>query len=170
MFLVHHHHHHHHHHHLFLKRPILPRLASVKLLPDMKPLHLSLNTAHSGCKPSTFISSPSHIHTKSSSLYPHISPRHHHTSTGWHPIIPTLTFHMPKPPQSILPHHLSHALYTQKTVQIHTAFPILQRHSAHPSHHHPFHPLQQGRCHRGMGGKNPPTSWDWGNKGGQILN
>ena len=31
---------------------------------------------------------------------------------------------------------------TQKTVQIHTAFPILQRHSAHPSHHHPFRPLQ----------------------------
>ena len=54
----------------------------------------------------------------------------------------TLTFHMPKPPQSTPPHHLIHALYTQKTVQIHTAFPILQRHSAHSSHHHPFHPLQ----------------------------
>ena len=31
-------------------------------------------------------------------------------------------------------------LYTQKTVQIHTAFPILQRHPAHPS---PFRPLQR---------------------------
>ena len=69
-------------------------------------------------------------------------PRHHNISTGRHPIIPTLMFHMPKPPQSTLPHHLSHALYTQKTIQIHTAFPILQRQSAHPSHHHPFRPLQ----------------------------
>ena len=31
---------------------------------------------------------------------------------------------MPKPLQSTPPHHLIHALYTQKTVQIHTAFPI----------------------------------------------
>ena len=40
------------------------------------------------------------------------------------------------------PHHIRHTLYTQKTVQIHTAFSILQRHSAHPSHHHPLCPLQ----------------------------
>ena len=33
-------------------------------------------------------------------------------------------------------------LLTKKTVQIHTAFPILQRHSAHPSHHHPLLSLQ----------------------------
>ena len=29
-------------------------------------------------------------------------------------------------------------VHTQKTVQIHTALTILQRHPAHPSHHHPF--------------------------------
>ena len=82
---------------------------------------------------------PSHIHTKSSSLYPHISPLpppHFYRPT---PIIPTLTFHMPKPPQSTPAHHLINALHTQKTVQIHTAFPILQRHPAHPS---PFRSLQ----------------------------
>ena len=68
-------------------------------------------------------------------------PCHHHISTGRHPIIPTLTFHMPKPLQSILPHHLI-ALNPQKTVQIYTPFHIIQRHSAHPSHHHPFRSLQ----------------------------
>ena len=49
--------------------------------------------------------------------------------------------HMPTPPQSTPPHHLSHALNPQKTVQIYTALPILQRHPAHPSHHHLFGPL-----------------------------
>ena len=44
---------------------------------------------------------------------------HHPISTGQHPIIPTLTFHMPKPPQSTLPHHLINALYTQKTTNPH---------------------------------------------------
>ena len=82
---------------------------------------------------------PSHIHTKSSFLYPPASrPCHHHISTGRH-LIPTFTLHMPKPPQSTSLHHLIDALYTQKTVQIHTTFPILQRHSA--SHHHPFRSL-----------------------------
>ena len=88
----------------------------------MKPLHISLNTARSGWKPSTFISS---FHTFIPSLPPSTRtshPCHHHISTGRHPIIPTLTFHMPKPPQSTPPHYLIDALCTQKTVQIHTAF------------------------------------------------
>ena len=67
--------------------------------------------------------------------------------------------HMPKPPQSTrlttsstlcrrlyksTLHFLSFrdTLNPQKTVQIHTELPILQRHPAHPSHHHPFHSLQ----------------------------
>ena len=133
---------HHHHHRLFLKRQFLPCLARVRRssryeasphIPEYcpfrmqtKPLHINLHTLIPSFPPSTRTS-----HS-----------RHHHISTGRHPIILILTFHMPKLPQSTPPHHLSHALYTQKTVQIHTAFPILQRHSAHPSHHHPFRPLQ----------------------------
>ena len=46
-----------------------------------------------------------------------------------------ITFHMPKPPQSTTPHHFSHALNTQKTVQDLTWLPILQRQTTHPSHH-----------------------------------
>ena len=54
-------------------------------------------------------------------------PCHHHISTGQHPIISTLTFHMPKLSQSTMPHHFNHALNTQKTVQDLTSLPILQR-------------------------------------------
>ena len=36
---------------------------------------------------------------------------------------------MSKPPQSAMPHHVRHTLYTQNIVQIHTAFSIFQRHS-----------------------------------------
>ena len=102
-------------------------------------LYISLNTAYSDSKPSTFISSFTHSYQVFLPL-PTSHPCHHHISV--YPIIPTLTFHMPKPPQSTLPLHLIETLYTQKTVQIHTAFPILQRRSAHPSHHHPFRSLQ----------------------------
>ena len=67
--------------------------------------------------------------------------------------LPPLHFYRPIPnhPHSYTPdvqttfatsHHICHTLYTQKTVQIHTALSILQRHSTHPSHHHPLHPLQ----------------------------
>ena len=58
----------------------------------MKPLHISLNTAHSGCKPRTFISSFTHSYQVFLPL-----PCHHHIPTGRHPIILILTFHMPKP-------------------------------------------------------------------------
>ena len=131
----------HHHHHLFLKRPFLPRSARVRHssryeapphIPEHCPFRMQTQLNH-------II-----IYTFSPSLPPSTRtshPRHHHISTGRHPIISTLTFHMPKSPQSTPPRCLSHALYTQKTVQIHTAFPILQRHPAHPSHHHPFRPL-----------------------------
>ena len=40
----------------------------------------------------------------------HLTPATNHISTGQHPIISTLTFHMPIPPQSTTPHHLCHAL------------------------------------------------------------
>ena len=103
-------HHHHHHHHLYLKRPFLHAQLGLDVPPKMKPLHISLNTAHSGCKPSTFISSFTHSYQAFLLLPAHLTPPppHFYRSTHNYP----LTFHMPKPPQSTLPHHL----YTQKTV------------------------------------------------------
>ena len=38
--------------------------------------------------------------------------------------------------------HPPHSVHPEDCTQIHTAFPILQRHPTHPSHHHPFGPLQ----------------------------
>ena len=78
----------------------------------MKPLHISLNTAHSGCKPNAFISSFT-IHTKSSFLYPHISPLpppHFYRQTHNHP-------------HSYVPH--------AQTTSIYPASPPHQR-SVHP--------------------------------------
>ena len=116
-----------------LKTSIFPHSARVRLIPEHCPfrmqtkrLHIILHTFIPSLPPST--------------RTPH--PCHHHISTGRHSIILTLTFLMPKPPQSTPPHHRINTLDTQKTVQIHTVFPILQRHSAHSSHHHPFCPLQ----------------------------
>ena len=130
---------HHHHHHLFLKCQFLPCSDWVDVFPDMRPLHISLNTTHTQCKPSS--SMPLLTHSYPSLPTPtRTSHPHHHISTVRHPIISTLKFHMPMPLQSTLPHHLIPALFTQR--QIHTAFPIPQRHSAHPSHRHPFRPLQ----------------------------
>ena len=135
-------HHHHHHHHLFLKRLFLPRSARVRRfsryevsphIPEHHPFRVQTQLLH--IIPHTFSPSlPAPTRTS--------HPCHHHISTGRHPVISTLTLHMPKPPQSTTPHHLSHTLDPQKTVQIHTALSILQRHPTHPSHHHPFRPLQ----------------------------
>ena len=44
-------------------------------------------------------------------------PHHLHISTGRNLIISTFTSYMPKPSQSTMPRHLSHALNTQKTLQ-----------------------------------------------------
>ena len=105
----------------------------------MRSLHISSNTTHSGCKPSSLLHIIPHTFFLSLPAPTRTShPCHHHISTGRYPIISTLTLHMPKPPQSTTPHHLSHTLNPQKTVQIHTALSILQRHPTHPSHHHPF--------------------------------
>ena len=112
--------------------------------PEMKSLHISLNTAHSECKPSAFISSFTHLYQVFFPLPAHLTPA---TTTFLQADTQSSSLHMPKPPQSTLPHHLINALYTQKTVQIHTAFPILQRHSAHSSHHHLFCPLQTLQIH-----------------------
>ena len=65
-------------------------------------------------------------------------PSHIHISTGRQSIIPTLMLQIPKPSQSAMPHHLSHSLITQNTLQNFTMLPVLQRHSTHPPHHHTF--------------------------------
>ena len=96
---------HHHHHHLFLKRLWPSRSARVRRfsryeasphIPEhcqfrmqTKLLHIILYSLSPGLP--------------ASALTPH--PCHLHTSTGRHPIIPTPTLHMPKPPQSTMPHN-----------------------------------------------------------------
>ena len=125
-----------------LKRPSFHAQLGLDVPPEMKPLHISLNISIQGANQAPSYH-PSHTHSKSSSLYLHISPLpppHFYRPTLNHPhsYVP----HAQKTPQSTPPHHLIHALYTQKTAQIHTVFPILRRHSAHPSHHHPFRSLQ----------------------------
>ena len=87
----------------------------------MKSLHTSLNTAYSGCKPSTSV-----FHVIIHTFFPNLPfppltsrPCHLHLSTCRYPIIHTPTCQMPKPPQSAIPHHICHTLYTQKTTNPH---------------------------------------------------
>ena len=99
-----------HHHHLFLKSPFLLRSARVRRfsryevsphIPKHYPFRVQTQLIH-------II-----LHTFSPSLpIPACTshPCHHHISTDRHPIISTLTFQMPKPPQSTMPHHLNHGL------------------------------------------------------------
>ena len=94
----------------------------------MKSLHISLNTAHSRCKPSTSMSSSTHSFQVYLFLLHLTHPCHLHLSTCRHPIIHTLRSRCPNHLKSATPRHIHHLLYTQKTVQIHTAFSILQRH------------------------------------------
>ena len=49
----------HHHHHLFLKRPFFHAKLGLDVCPKSSP-STSLKTAHSGCKPSSFMSSLTH--------------------------------------------------------------------------------------------------------------
>ena len=91
----------------------------------MKSLHISLKTA--ACKSANSTFDHVIIYTFFSSLpIPPPTSRfcHLHLSTGRYPIIHNPTLTMPKPPQSATPHLTTsamHTLYTQKTVQIHTA-------------------------------------------------
>ena len=66
--------HHHHHHHLFLKRLSFHAQLGLDVPPEMKPLHISLNTAHSGCKPSASISSFTHSYQVFLPLPAHLTP------------------------------------------------------------------------------------------------
>ena len=103
-------HHCHHHHHLFLKRQFLLFSARVRrfsryeassCIPEHCPFRVQTKLIHIIFH-TFFPSLPAPTRTS--------HPRHHHISTGRHPIISILTFHVPKPPQSNTPHHLSQAL------------------------------------------------------------
>ena len=125
----------HHHHHLFLKRPFLPRSARVRRFSryEVSP-HIPEHYPAQGANPAAPPYHPSHIPSKSSCPYPHISP------------LPPPHFYRPTPISSPLlrstcPNHLNlprltslspFTLNPQKTVQIHTALSILQRHPTHP--------------------------------------
>ena len=91
---------HHHHHHLFLNCPFLNAQLGLDVPPEMKPLHISLNTAHSAYKPSTLTFIPSlppsthtsyprpflQADTQSSPLLRFTCPNHldlHRLTTAW---------------------------------------------------------------------------------------
>ena len=86
----------------FLNFNFLHTQLRLDVFPHMKPLHITPNTAHSGCKPSSSLSSFTHSHQVFLPL-PAPLTCHHHISTGRHPIISILTFQTPKPPQSTIP-------------------------------------------------------------------
>ena len=74
----------------------------------MRLLHISLNTTHSECKLSSSISSFTHSPQVFLPLPAHLAPA---TTTFLQAdTISILTLHMPKPHQSTMPYHLSHAL------------------------------------------------------------
>ena len=81
----------------------------------MRPLHTSLNTVHSGCKPSSSMSSFRLLHILSMSSYPcpHISP------------LPPPHFYRPTP------NHLRSYVPHAQTTSIYHASPLLPR-SEHP--------------------------------------
>ena len=109
----------------------------------MRSLHISLNTTHSGCKPSSSISSLTHSLQVFPPLPAHLTPATTTFLQADTQSSPLLRSTCPNhAPQSTTPHHLSDTLNSQKTVKIHTALFILQRHLTHPSHHHPFRSLQ----------------------------
>ena len=74
----------------FQNAHFFPTQLGLDVCPYTRPLHISLNPAHLGCKPSPSVSSFTH--------YLHVLqllPPPHHISTGLHQIISFLTFHMP---------------------------------------------------------------------------
>ena len=81
----------------------------------MKSLHISLNTTHSACKPSTFISSSTHSlsHSKSSHSSPYISP------------LPTPHFYRPTPnhPHSYAPDVQTTSIYPASPHPPHSVHP-----------------------------------------------
>ena len=132
---------HHHHHHLFLKRPFLPRSARVRRFSRMRSLHISLNTTHSGCKPSSSISSFTHSFQVFLPLPAHLTPAATtflQADTQSSPLLrstcQTTSIYHASPPQP-------HSEPSKDCTNPHCAF-YPQRHPTHPSRHHPLRPLQ----------------------------
>ena len=99
-------------------------------------------TPHSECKPSSSISFFTYYLQVFLPLPTHLTPA---TTTFLQADIQSSPFLCSTCPNHLNPSRLttSATLSTpQITVQIHTALPIRQQHPAHPSHHHPFRPLQ----------------------------
>ena len=95
----------HHHIIIFLKRRFDPRYARARRLPHIWSPHISLNIAHSGCN-QAISCHLSHTLPSLPVLSARIScPRHHHISTGRHPII--YTFHH---------HHHHHHLFLKTSI------------------------------------------------------
>ena len=108
----------------------------------MRPLYTSLNTAHSGCKLSSSVSSFTH------SLHVFL-PRPTYLTPATTTFLQADTQSSPFL-RSTCPNHLNLPCLTtfatlwmpQRLVQDLTLLPILQRHTTHPSHHHALCSLQ----------------------------
>ena len=83
-------------------------------MPHIKSLHISLNIAHSVCRPNYFMSSFTH----SLQVFFLPLPTHFtsivHIPRRWHPIILTLTLKICKPSQSAMPYHINQTLNESK--------------------------------------------------------
>ena len=106
---------HHHHHHLFLKRPFFHAKLGLDVCPKLQvPPHIPKKAAHSGCKPSSFMSSLTHCSHSLPTPSPRSRPLHHQPSASRHPI-----FHNSYVPdvQTMLnlprPHHISNTINTK---------------------------------------------------------
>ena len=106
----------------------------------MKPLHISLNTAHSGCKPSSSMSSFTHslhVFLPLPLLFSPTTSTFLQADTQSSPLLRfTCPNHLNLPCL-----HTSATLLTPKRQEL-TSLPILQRHTTHPPHHHTLCSLQ----------------------------
>ena len=92
------------HHHLLIKSPFLPGSARVRRFPRYEasphiPEHCPIRVQTKLNRVLFYTFSPS-LPVPAHTSHPR---HHHHISTGRHPIISTLMFHMPKPSKSITP-------------------------------------------------------------------
>ena len=137
-------------HHLFENIHLFHAQQRLDICPYIKSIHISLNTVHSGYKPSNSISSLTHPPPSLLALTPTIHPCQLNTCTLYRPTPNnyTVTLQMLTTSQSATPHHLSHTRNMSNTVQIVTLLTILP---THPSHHHllcPFKTMQIFSLHR----------------------
>ena len=108
-------------------------------------IHISLKMAHSGCRPSNFMSFFTHscFSAPAHTFHLHISARRH-------PIIPTLTLKMPRPSQFAMPYHISHAHteYPEGCINLHCTF--YPSRTLHIPSQHPLQTIQIHNLHSKM--------------------